>query len=574
MKLFSDTELVVDNFAGGGGASKGIEQALSRSVDLAINHNETAIAMHTVNHPDTNHFCESVWNVDPKEACDGSPVGLAWFSPDCTHFSKARGSKPVDKDIRALAWVVVRWAAKVKPRMIMLENVEEFLTWGPVIKGPDGKFYPDPEKKGETFSAFVKALQRLGYDVDWQELRACDFGSPTIRKRLFMVARCDEEPINWPEPTHGNPSSEDVKNGLIKPWRTAAECIEWTILCPSIFMSKKDIHQKYGLNVRRPLAEATQKRIAKGVKKYVIDDANPFIIPIAHYNGTDIVHDINDPLRTITARPKGGSFALAAPTLIQTGYGERKGQSPRVPGLHKPLGTVVAGGTKHALVSAHLMVNTTHNTGTKIKEPVKTLTSGTHQYLISSFLAKHYTGAVGSDLKDPLGTITSIDHHALVAAHIIRHFGESVGSSPGVPVGTITPGGMGKTGVVISNLTNYLNTPIGNHSADVWAFLLKYYGTDQNPQLKEPMHTITTKDRFALVTVNGINYQLTDIGMRMLAPRELFRAQGFPDSYIIDRDINGKSFTKSAQVALCGNSVCPDLARSLVGANLPNGGNV
>lgn len=494
-------ELIIDNFAGGGGTSTGIEQAFGRPVDVAINHNAEALAMHRANHPHTKHYCESVWDVDPIAITGNQPVGLVWLSPDCKHFSKAKGGKPVEKKIRGLAWVALRWAAKVKPRVIMLENVEEFTTWGPL--GPDGM--PCPKRKGREFGAFVNALKRQGYAVDYRELRACDYGAPTIRRRFFLIARRDGLPICWPAQTHGDPASEAVKSGQLKPWRTAAECIDWSIECPSIFERKRE------------LADATCRRIAKGIMRYVVNAAEPFIVGCGGRMGQSPERSIHTPLQTITAK---ADSCLAVPTLIQTGYGERPGQSPRVPGLDKPLGTVVAGGQKHALVSA--------------------------------FLAKHYGGVVGSDLRDPIGTVTSVDHHSLVTGFLQRDFGNSVGSPLSDPIGTITAGGSG-------------------HAAEVRAFLVKYYGTDQDPQLVEPLHTITTKDRFGVVTVAGEQYTIADIGMRMLTPRELFNAQGFPASYIIDHGIDEAGqrieLTKTAQVRMCGNSVCPPLSRALVEAN-------
>jgi DNA (cytosine-5)-methyltransferase 1 len=594
-------ELIVDNFAGGGGASTGIEAALGRAVDIAINHNAAAIAMHEVNHPHTRHFCESVWDIDPVKVCAGRPVGLAWFSPDCKHFSKAKGGKPVEKSIRGLAWIAVRWAKKVRPRVIILENVEEFQTWGPLT----AENKPCPIRKGQTFRHWKQQLQRLGYTVEHRELRACDYGAPTIRKRLFVIARCDGESIIWPEPTHGDPKSQAVTSGRLKPWRTAAECIDWSIPCPSIFERS------------RPLADATLRRIAKGIMRYVVESADPFIVtyygskgpdfrgqqlrdplktqttenrhavvtpflaPLTHH-GSDRTASLLEPSRTVTGAHRG-EMVIVSPTLIQTGYGERQGQAPRVPGLDKPLGTVVAGGCKHGLVSA--------------------------------FLAKHYGGVVGTEVDKPSGTVTTSDHHSLVTAHMVRHFGESVGSSPAAPAGTITAGGLGKTGLVTANLvrnfgkslgavaaapfctitgkskdslvTSHLvklrgtckdGQPVtkpmhtvtsgGTHIGEVRAFLLKYYGSDQDPQMREPMHTVTTKDRFGLVMVKGEGYQIIDIGMRMLSPRELFRAQGFTDDYIIDRDANGKPISKTEQVAKCGNSVCPPIAEAIVRANI------
>lgn len=601
------TELIIDNFAGGGGASTGIELATGRSVDIAINHDPAAIAMHRANHPDTEHYCESVWDVDPREVTGGRPVGLVWLSPDCKHFSKAKGGKPVEKGIRGLAWVAVRWAATVRPRVIMLENVEEFKTWGPLLK--DG--YPNPEKKGRTFNCFVNALKRQGYKVEWRELRACDYGAPTIRKRLFLVARRDGRPIVWPEPTHGDLESEEVKSGKLKPWRTAAEIIDWSIPCPSIFERKK------------PLADNTMRRIARGIERFVINNPKPFIVRVNHsgsnhhytddidepfktvtskngwglvtpyiarigqtgFGGDRLQYELEDPLTTVTTKAEhllitpvlgvntsghpgshpgeplrtvttGNHHMLVSPTLIEIGYGEGKGQAPRVPGLQKPLGTVVAGGRKHALVAA--------------------------------FLAKHYGGGYtgpGTDLDDPLSTVTTVDHNALITAHIARHFGESVGSATDEPIGTVTAGGGGHSALVTSHLVKLRGTcqdgqpitePIptitdgGLHVGEVRAFLLKYYGSaDNRQQMNEPLHTVTTKDRFGLVTVEGIDYQIVDIGMRMLEPHELFAAQGFPANYIINVDADGKKYSKSAQVARCGNAVPPPFAAALVRANLP-----
>lgn len=504
-------ELVVDLFAGGGGASTGIEQAIGRHVDIAINHDPEAVSLHEANHPQTRHFVSDVFEVDPITVCGTQPVGLLWASPDCKHFSKAKGGKPVSKKIRSLAWVVVKWAAAVRPRVICLENVEEFQTWGPL--GQDNR--PCPQRKGQTFARWKRQLERMGYTIEHRELRACDYGAPTIRKRLFLVARCDGQPIVWPEATHGAPDSLPVRQKKLKPWRTAAECIDWSVPAPSIFERSK------------PLADATCRRIAKGIIRYVVDAPEPYIV------------------------------GNAAMTLVQTGYGEREGQAPRALDLGKPLGTVVAG-QKHALVQA--------------------------------FLAKHYTGVVGSDLNEPMATVTSVDHHSLVAAHLV-HMGHGEGKdgtkrfSHGVrdtaqPLNTVTANGM-PAGVVTShmlklrgdNVGSSTDEPLhtisaqGTHHAEVRAFLVKYYGTDQDPQLGEPLHTVTTKDRFGVVIVKGEPYAIVDIGLRMLTPRELYRAQGFPESYAIDKGADGRPLTKTAQVRMCGNSVCPPLARALVAAN-------
>lgn len=486
-------EIVVDLFAGGGGASTGIEQAIGRAVDVAIDHDAEAISLHQANHPQTTHYCSDVFEVDPVAVTQGRPVGLLWASPDCKHFSKAKGGKPVSKKIRSLAWVVVKWAKAVRPRMIFLENVEEFQTWGPLTADN----LPCPLRKGDTFRLWKQSLEKLGYVVEHRELRACDYGAPTIRKRFFLVARCDGLPIVWPEPTHAAPGTLPVKAKKLKPRRTAAECIDWSIPAPSIFERKKE------------LAEATCRRIAKGIMRYVVQSPNPFIVS----------------------------------TLIQTGYGERPGQSPRVPGLDKPMGTLV-GSQKHALVSA--------------------------------FLAKHYTGVVGSDMADPMATVTSVDHHSLVTATMI-HMGHGEGQGGGKrfshgirsveePINTITASGA-VGALVTSNLIKLRGTNVGSatdeplhtvraqglHHAEVRAFLIKYYGADQDPRLEEPLH--------------GEEYAIVDIGLRMLTPRELYRAQGFPESYRIDLGADGKPLTKTAQVRMCGNSVCPPLSCAIVGAN-------
>lgn len=455
-----ENEIIVDLFAGGGGASEGIRMAVGRDPDVAINHDLIAIMMHQANHPGCVHHHQNIWQVPPRWAVKGRPVGLLWASPDCTHFSKAKGSAPTrDCMRRDLAWVVEKWAREVRPRVIVLENVEEFKTWGPL--DVSGRIVDS--EKGAFFRAFLRRLRRQGYTVEHRELRACDYGAPTIRKRFFMIARCDGLPIVWPDPTHGP--------GL-QPYRTAADIIDWSIPCPSIFERK------------RPLAENTLRRIVEGIRRYVVESAEPFIVSY---------------------------------------YGPKKENDFR-----------------------------------------------------------------GCRIDDPLPTQSTANRFGLIVPHIQRQFGQGVGSAAGSPVGTITAGGMGKTALVSSHLLKLRGTckhgqPVtrpaptitsgGNHIGEVRAFLLKYYGTDQDPQLREPLHTITTKDRFGLVTVNvqGEPYVIADIGMRMLSPRELFRAQGFDDSYAIDLDVNGKRITKADQVRLCGNSVCPPIAAALVNANVYSG---
>ncbi|HAS1301142.1 TPA: DNA cytosine methyltransferase [Enterobacter hormaechei] len=612
-------EIIVDNFAGGGGASTGIELATGRSVDIAINHDPNAVAMHTTNHPDTLHYCESVYEVKPKIATAGRPVALAWFSPDCRHFSKAKGAKPVEKAIRGLAWVVLRWGLDVKPRVMKLENVEEFKTWGPLLAG---EMRPDPARAGETFEAFIgmlttgisadhpalaecceflnisldseeaaRLVKGLGYAVEYRELRACDYGAPTIRKRFFMVMRCDGKPIVWPEPTHGDPKSPAVQAGKLAPWRTAAECIDWSIAAPSIFGRKK------------PLAENTLKRIARGIQRFVLDNPTPFIVKCNHTStrsGYDCFRgqSLNEPLQTITKkhgyaiavphltkfrtgatgqevtepvptitagtskRPGGNGHALGMveaaltpfvgrqfgasvghradepsatitaggggksqlvmPTLIQMGYGERPGQEPRVLQLDNPLGTVTAGGNKFATVSA--------------------------------FLAKHYGGnyqGAGVSMDKPMHSVTTVDHHAAVTSHLVKLRGTCRdGQRTDQSMPTITAGGthVGKVKTMLA-VDGYDE----QRAQQALAFLREYCGPDST----------------GLVTLDGVVYRIVDIGMRMLQPHELYRAQGFPEWYIIDQDFRGVKYAKDKQVARCGNAVPPPFAEALVRANLP-----
>ncbi|ULH08193.1 DNA cytosine methyltransferase [Alcaligenes faecalis] len=537
-------ELVVDLFAGGGGASTGLEQALGRHVDIAVNHDPEAIAMHTINHPQTEHYVSDVFEINPHVATRGRPVGLLWASPDCKHFSKAKGGKPVSKRIRGLAWVVVKWAKAVRPRVIILENVEEFQTWGPLTD--DGM--PCPERKGQTFQLWKEQLRSLGYRLEYKELRACDYGAPTIRKRFFMVARCDGLPIVWPQQTH---FAKPAKGQLA--WRPASDIIDWSIPCPSIFERK------------RPLADATCRRIAKGVMRYVVEAANPFIVPggvsfITKFRSGSVGTGLDEPLHTVTAggetkRMSTGNVMGMVTAFMAATSGPTYSQKPR-----------------------------------QADTPLNTITTDSRASIVTAFLAKHYTGVVGSDLQDPIGTVTSVDHHSLITANLI-HMGHGEGKAGGKrfshgirdveqPLNTVTASGC-PAGLVTSHLVKLRNnqfgqshdepmptlTAGGGHVGEVRAFLLKYYGTDQDPQMGEPLHTVTTKDRFGLVTVHGVDYQIVDIGLRMLTPRELYRAQGFPDSYIIDRKSDGSPLTKTAQVRMCGNSVCPPLAHALVQAN-------
>jgi DNA (cytosine-5)-methyltransferase 1 len=557
-------ELVVDLFAGGGGASTGIEQATGRHVDIAVNHDPEAVSLHQVNHPQTRHFVSDVFEVDPVAVCGDQPVGLLWASPDCKHFSKAKGGKPVSKKIRGLAWVVIRWAKAVRPRVICLENVEEFQTWGPLLANN----MPCPDRKGKTFQRWVAQLRNLGYQVQWRELRACDYGAPTIRKRLFLVARCDGQPIEWPAPTHGP--------GL-KPYRTAAECIDWSLPCPSIFERE------------RPLAEATMRRIAHGIKRYVIDAAKPYIVRIGQQGGNGAYTSRTDaPLTTVTTKAE---HLLCSPTLVQTGYGERPGQAPRVPGLDKPLGTCVDG-QKHALVAAFLAKHYGGNEGPGIAVdgPISTITTQDHHHLVTANMVglahgdfAERAGSRTTSMDEPVRTIhAGGGNHALMTAQLAKLRGTGRSANVAEPLHTISAQGehhalvsshlVGAGGPSYAGKPRPVDACMGtvtteNHTAEVRALLMKYYGTDQDPNLREPLHTITTKDRFGLVTVKGEVYAIADIGMRMLQPRELYRAQGFPDSYVIDRGADGRPLSKAAQVRMCGNSVCPPLSRAIVSAN-------
>jgi DNA (cytosine-5)-methyltransferase 1 len=530
--------LIIDSFAGGGGASTGITMALGRSPDMAINHDAEALALHAANHPDTKHYSKNIWQFDPLVEIGNRPVALAWFSPDCKHFSKAKGGKPVKKNIRDLAWVVIRFARQVRPTVIMLENVEEFQTWGPLKHNDAGDLVPDPERRGQTFRAWTAELRRLGYRCEWRELRACDFGAPTIRKRFFMVARRDGKKIAWPKPTHGDPKSADVISGKLKPWRTAAQIINWSLPYPSIFLTKEEGR---ALGVKRPLEPATMARIAKGVDRYVIKAAKPFIVNLTHQAGNIGV--------------------LAGASLV--GVGGRAGQS-RPRGADEPTAT----GTTKAdtvLVAPHITKFRANSVGSGGDEPIPTVTANSYIKrpggavplgVVSAFMAQHTNNRgvdphPGHSAKSPVSTITSHPQQGVVATHMIDMHGSDMRMA-----GSDEP---------LRALTAQ-----GYHAAQVAAFLTKYYGTGDGTEVSDPMHTATTKDRFGLIAVEieGEPYVIADIGMRMLTPRELFRAQGFPDSYIIDPEFNGKKLTKTAQIRMCGNSVCPQVSEALVRANL------
>lgn len=580
-------ELIVDNFAGGGGASTGIEMATGYSVDIAINHDPEAIRMHKANHPNTKHYCEDVWQVDPVEACNGHPVGLAWFSPDCKHFSKAKGGKPKDKFIRGLAWVACRWAGLVRPRVIMLENVEEFKTWGPLNR----RHHPIKAKQGKTFEKFVQQLTDLGYEVQFKELIAADYGAPTMRKRFFMIARCDDKPIIWPEPTHGPADSEAVKAGLLKPYVGAYTQLDFSLPCPSIFDTSEEIKEKYGIRAVRPLAPKTMERIARGLKKFVIENPEPFIIQCNH-GGERRPNDIREPMPTITGKH---GYGVVEPYMIPIGYGERDGQAPRVHDVEKPLPTIVGSG-KHYLCEPYMVqigqTGFTADRSKDIREPLTTIVSKNEHCLIEPTLAPYMgtntTNHPGGNCKDPIHTITTGNQQCLISPTLIQYHSETAqrevrGQSIKDPIMTVD--GSNRYGLITSFLSKFYKTGIGQdmreplgtvtanagggHFGEVRAFLIKYYGQGTGQDIKEPLDTVTAQDRFGLVTINGTDYQIVDIGLRMLEPRELYGCQGFPEDYIIDHDYTGKTYPRSEQVRRCGNAVCPPIPAALVRANLP-----
>jgi DNA (cytosine-5)-methyltransferase 1 len=539
-------ELIVDNFAGGGGASTGIELATGYSVDIAINHDPEAIKMHKANHPNTEHYCENVWAVDPVKACNGHPVGLAWFSPDCKHFSKAKGGKPKDKNIRGLAWVALRWAGLVKPRVIMLENVEEFKTWGPLNR----RHHPIRAKQGKTFERFVQQLRELGYEVEFRELIAADYGAPTMRKRFFMIARCDGKPIVWPEPTHGPADSEEVKAGLLKPYVGAYTQIDFSRPCPSIFDTSEEIKEKYGIRAVRPLAPKTMKRIARGLKKFVLDNPEPFIIQCNH-GGERRPNDIREPMPTITGKHGYGIVEPKIVPYMGTNTTNHSGGNCK-----NPIHTITTGNQQclisPTLIQYHSETSKDEVRGQSIEDPIMTVDGSNRYGLVTSFLHKYYDGGytgAGDTVENPLPTVTSWDHNSLCAVNLIQMNNHCDGRDVKEPIPTITAG--------------------DGHFGEVRAFLIKYYGQGTGQDVKEPLDTVTSRDRFGLVTINGTDYQIVDIGLRMLEPKELYGCQGFPDDYIIDHDYTGKTYPRSEQVRRCGNAVCPPIPAALVKANLP-----
>lgn len=590
-------EITVDGFCGGGGWSTGFEWGICRPVDIAINHDEVAIAMHKKNHPYTKHYQCNIFEVDPVESCQSRPVGWAHFSPDCKHFSRAKGAKPVSKQIRSLAWVVVQWAAAVHPRIISMENVPEFLTWGPCIalRGPNGRVMkylengkteeaepgenvpselrvltPDPKRKGKTFGQFVNHLRKLGYEVEWRELTASDYGAPTSRKRFFLLARRDKKPIVWPVATHGDPKSAEVQKGKLKPWRTAAEIIDWTLPCPSIFERKK------------PLAENTLKRIAKGLQKFVVDNPEPFIVQVNHSGDSFRGQSLDVPMPTVTSKHGFGVVTPYVVGICQQGGGDR------VRGADEPLSTICTK-NEHCVVMPYIMCNNAANLGRDIQDPVPTITTGNRNFLMAPTLIQYHTEQSdrehrGQMVEMPLQTVDAANRYGLATAFISKYYGDGeqgTGSKMDAPLGTITA--IDHNSVAAVTLIQFNNhcdgvdvqkplptiTAQSNHFAEVRAMLIKYYGCGVGQRVDQPLDTITARDRFGLVTVKGVDYQIVDIGLRMLTPRELYNAQGFPPDYEIEVDCYGNAYPKKEQVARCGNAVPPAFATALVRANWP-----
>ena len=553
-------ELIVDNFAGGGGASTGIELAVGRPVDIAINHDPKAIAMHKVNHPCTQHYQESVWDIDPRKVTEGRPVGIAWFSPDCKHFSKAKGGKPVDKNIRGLAWVALRWASSVRPRIILLENVEEFMTWGPLkairhngrcvkeiirsgnmikyitaVKGEvlsvdQQIFEPDKKRAGQTFNKFVQSLRNLGYQVEWRILKACDYGTPTIRKRFYLIARCDGMPIVWPEPTHGEGK---------QPYRTAAECIDWSIPCPSIFGRKKD------------LAVNTQRRIARGLDKFVLKNPRPFIMEMNYQNTPQ------DPEKPLTTQTAVNKHFIINPSIVPVGYGERAGQAPRVHDIKDPLTRVVSS-CKQNLVTFHLSNrygDGKDGRGTALDEQAPTLTGTNHTHLVAADIVHYYGGADhASDPQDPLATVTALPRHYLTEEHLLVFENNVDNKSYGEPLPTMTQAQK------FANVRTYLRKIEGAQDLGNWHKVRELLNNYAGYNIAD--------DEILILLINSIEYFIADIGMRMLKAFELKLAQGFPVDYCIDIESKiGKPYSEAKQIARLGNAVCPPVAMALVKAN-------
>lgn len=539
-------EIIVDNFAGGGGASTGIELAAGRPVNIAINHDPDAILLHRTNHPYTEHLQASVWDVDPVAVCRGRPVGLAWFSPDCKHFSKAKGAALVDRNIRGLAWIVLRWAALVRPRVIMLENVEEFQTWGPVHKGK-----PVKSKAGQTFRKWKRQLYDLGYSIEHRELMAADYGAPTTRKRFVLVARCDGKPIVWPEPTHGPMDSEAVKDGKLLPWRSAAEIIDWSIPGYSIFASKQEIFEKYGVKTVRPLADNTMRRVIRGVDKFTIRSGNPFIIQQKFNNQAQ---DISKPLTTVTSV---GAHELV--NIVMAPYTFSNTGSSVGADAAEPIHTIRTGGGGQILSSANLIQYHTEQTesvrAAGLDKPINTVDASNRYGLTCANLVEYYGNGVPLDISEPMHTVTAHDREALTAVHIVEFKGQDIGQGMENPLRTITASA-GEFAECSAVLVKADGRNLG-HWQEIRALLNRHCGYK------------LADYEVILLNISGISYYIADITLRMLTPRELYNAMGFPPDYIIDRDYLGNAYGKTKQVARCGNAVCPPLAEAMVRANLP-----
>lgn len=643
--MFQDNlfrELIIDNFAGGGGASTGIELATGMPVDIAINHDEDAISMHKVNHPHTVHYQEDVFAIDSEKVTGGRPVGIAWFSPDCKHFSRAKGGKPVDKKIRGLSWVIIKWAmSSVAPRCIFMENVPEIQTWGPLTHVEDKGLYPDTARAGETFKGFIsiltsgidkdhpalkecceflhidldgeeaqKLIKGLGYKVDWRELKACDYGAPTIRKRFYLIARNDGKPIVFPKPTHG-------KGKGLKPYRTASECIDWSIPCPSIFDRKK------------PLKPNTLRRIARGLDKFVIKNNKPFIMQV-NYDNTP--QDVDKPISTITAVNK---HYIVNPSIVPIGYGEKKGQKPRVNDIIEPLSTVVSTCKQNLVLpklTPYIVSNNTNNAPHDVEQPMPTVTTGARNYVCmpsliqyhggeskskaargqvvdrpimtidtqpryavnACYISKYFSGEnqAGSDIGEPLSTITAKDHNALVMLNITSRYGngqDGRGSAMDMPMPTVT--GTPHSSIVASNLCvlrknmdgKSLDKPMptittsAGHFAQITTYLEKIDTTQDlhnwdkvRALLNEYAGYNIADDEILIIEINGEKHFISDVGMRMLKAKELMLAQGFPIDYVLDiESAIGKKYCEAKQIARMGNAVCPPVAEALIRANCP-----
>lgn len=610
-------ECFVDSFAGGGGASTGIEMATGHPVDIAINHDEAAIMMHKCNHPFTEHYREDIWQVDPIKAVRGRHVRHAWFSPDCKHFSRAKGKALVDKNIRGLAWVVLLWAEAVRPDVIMLENVPEFVTWGPIDE--EGK--PIKERAGETYDGFIKALTvgipsdhpafpemceflkispiseraskfiaGLGYDLKTAKLCAADYGAPTIRTRFHLIARCDGKPIVFPERTHAPRNSKDVKSGKYKPWRSAAEIINWELPCPSIFDSKEKIKSEYGLTVRRPLKENTVRRIARGLEKFVIKSAEPYIVECGHRNGNE--HDINNPLNTVTSKDM---FGLSTPKISP--YHMHNHSNASGTDMRDPVNTVTGVGAQMFIrptISPYIVSNNAGNAPHDVNEPVPTITTGNRNFICAPSLIQYHSEQSFNEVRGqrvdvPIQTVDSSNRYGLSAAYLVQYFGgEGHYHSVESPLHTITT--MEREGVTLAHLAHFkgkdkgqsVNSPLmtvtacDGQFADIRTALVKWDGVTELYHWNEVRKMLNTycgyniaENEILLLNIFGIWYFISDIGLRMLSPRELYDAMGFPHDYVIDRDICGNEIKRPDQVARCGNAVCPAVAEALVRANLP-----